>query len=829
MKKKCFSLLFAVLTLCSSLSAQPSGRPLTPAAHGLDYYLPSGASLFDSAVPTPEDVLGFNIGERFPEWADVVRYMQALADSSPRVSLKTFGRTFESRPYLQICITSPANQARLEQIRQEHLELTDIAVSGNKDIATMPVVVDIMASIHGREPSGVAATLPVAYYYAATTDPAVTSMLDDMVIVITPGLNPDGINNFATWINTNSSINHFHTPDALEYNEYDHNSRGNHYWQDCNRDWLAAQFDVGKQCVTMYKHWMPNVVLDLHEMTNKKRAGEYYCSPGDPNRTYKYTPQRNQDLTEVISHYTIDALTGIGSTTFSKKGYDDFFIGKGAAYCDLQGSIGILHEQVSTRGHLAQFVGFGPHSFEMTVRNQSYASFAVVRGAYEHRNEFLSYQRQFYVDGDAAACADKAKAYVFDARGNRGIAWNFIDNLRLHGIEVYKAAGQNGKYVVPLRQKNQYLARCIFEDITQYSDSTFYDISTWSQSRAFNIRAALVESMPELGEKIGAAVFEQGSLKVKGTADAFVFSPGEFYAPYMMNALQQKGIRVQVSRSGFTYECREDKVKKTTFVPGTLVVAAEGQKMASDSLRSEVEALCKLCGVDVTGIRENRKFSLASAGLSAVREPRIAIAGTHSITEFWYLFDYHYAMNHAVVDVSFFSGKGVWEHYNTVFTPHALGKKAVDKARKWVEDGGTLVLQGNDAAEFGKAVCGKAPTVTKESRKTKGLVLNAAINHSSPLMWGYEGQDEIAVYRTNAHFWTAPEGADVALSCTSSPYLSGCVRPGDLARLGGTPLAVTVKCGKGSVVYLQDKVFFRAYWLGTAHILSNAAFFGDCL
>ena len=92
-----------------------------------------------------------------------------------------------------------------------------------------------------------------------------------------------------------------------------------------------------------------NVVVDQHEQGALR---PYYFSPGHPKRTHPFTPQLNQDLTAEISSYTAKALDRIGTTYYSKEGYDDFYYGKGAAYGDAHGSVCLLYEQGSTRGHL---------------------------------------------------------------------------------------------------------------------------------------------------------------------------------------------------------------------------------------------------------------------------------------------------------------------------------------------------------------------------------------------------------------------------------------------------------------------------------------------
>ena len=459
-----FILLASVAACLLATVPQLPAQPLKPVES------PASAQIL-----SPQAFLGFDLDDRMVDWGDVTRYVDYLATASDRVSVMRFGYTIERRQFLQVCITSPANQQRLEEIRQAHLKVTDAAVSAGIDLEALPLVIDLRATIHGNEISGVQALMSVMYQYAASEDPAVADMLDHTVLLVVPAQNPDGLSRFAMWVNSNASVHHFLDNQAREYHETAPSSRANHYWMDTNRDWLTAQYPEGRNLVSMYTYWMPNVLLDLHEM-GSARTALYYFSPGDPKRTYQYVPQENQDLTRAISQTTARYLDSIEVPYFTGSGYDDYFIGKGACYGDIQGSVCILHELSSTRGHLRDCGKFGIRSFAETVLWQRTATRGVIDGAVANAQAIKDFQRRFFQDAAAAAAADPFSGYVFDARGNRGVAFKFLENLLLHEIDVYPVAGEEGRYYVPFRQKHYYKIKGIFEDITEFQDDHFYDI-----------------------------------------------------------------------------------------------------------------------------------------------------------------------------------------------------------------------------------------------------------------------------------------------------------------------------------------------------------------
>lgn len=819
--------------------AQPARPADTPSpAASLEYFIPVQGAQYDPSILTPQAYFGFELGERLADWGDITGYMNYLAKASDRVSTKLFGKTFEGRRFMHVYITSPQNQNRLEQIRQEHMQLLDPQVSGNLDIDAMPLVVNLGGSIHGNEISGAQALIVIAYYYAAAQNAEVVKTLENTVLVLTPGFNPDGINRFCSWINTTSSRYHFLDRQSREYREAMPSSRANHYWMDCNRDWLTAQFDVGQNGVRMYEYWMPTVLLDMHEMGNRNL---FYFSPGDPNRTYQYIPQENQDLTLAISKFTQRNMESIGTQYFTRRGYDDFFIGKGACYGDIQGSVCILHEAASSRGHLAKSQNHGEYSLPETIRWQGYAAMAVVEGAIANRHALMDYQRRFYVDAAAAAEADANRGYLFDARGDKALAWHFVDNLRLHEIDVYRTADKQGneQYYVPFRQRHYYKIKGIFEDITSYQDSLFYDISTWSPARGYNLNYALTPAEPKNLEKIAQWDFPKGTVSGGLSPIGYAFSNSEYYAPYLIGALQRKGVRVEVAPQPFEYRYKAAKIKKS-FAAGTLIVPVADQPLNADELYALICEEAEKSAVDVTALQADKRkgFDLAAVQRETVRQPRTAIVASTGASilqgSMWYLLDARYAMNHTLLDEATFTDTtcNLAVYDAIIFSGSRVPKKescpeAYAKLAEWVKAGGTLILIGG-ANHVGAHIGADSPKITIPQSNIAGLVLNARMECESPILWGYNPRN-LDLFKTRVSIWDMPENARVILRWDEQPYRSGYATDKDIARLAGTPAAATVLFGKGAIVYFLEEVNYRSYWFGANHLLTNAIYYGNLL
>ena len=180
-----------ILLLITILVSEIQGTSQT----SFSYYFPKNES-FDPSVPTPADVLGYQVGDWHASHDQLLAYFRKLAEVSPRVKYEVYGKTHEGRPMTVAIISSEENIKNIEEIRKEHLKITDPSASGNLDLSGMPVVVWLSHSIHGNEASGANSSMLTAYYYAASTGKEVEELLKSTIILIDPATNPDGLQRF---------------------------------------------------------------------------------------------------------------------------------------------------------------------------------------------------------------------------------------------------------------------------------------------------------------------------------------------------------------------------------------------------------------------------------------------------------------------------------------------------------------------------------------------------------------------------------------------------------------------------------------------------------
>ncbi len=153
---------------------------------------------YDSAIPTPESILGHELGQAPVRHHKLVEYITTVANLSERLSLEIIGYTHERRPILFIVATSKDNHARLDEIRAQHIALTEPASnqSVNDD---MPVVTWINYGVHGAESSGMDASMTFVYYMASAQGDEIERILSNSVVLVTAIFNPDGHSKRIAW------------------------------------------------------------------------------------------------------------------------------------------------------------------------------------------------------------------------------------------------------------------------------------------------------------------------------------------------------------------------------------------------------------------------------------------------------------------------------------------------------------------------------------------------------------------------------------------------------------------------------------------------------
>ncbi|AMQ55233.1 M14 metallopeptidase family protein [Algoriphagus sanaruensis] len=826
-------------------------------AQDLSYYLPKGYT-YNPAIPTPKEVLGYEVGEWHVTHDQLVMYMKAVATASDRVIFEETGRSYEKRPQTLLTITSPSNLSKLDQIKADRAKLR--IPGSNVDIQKMPVVMFMGYSVHGNEPSGANASLVAAYHFAAANE--IASDLENMVLLLDPAINPDGLNRFASWVNSHKAYVMNGDPAQRELNEAWPRGRTNHYWFDLNRDWLPVQHPESRNRVRVFQSWLPNIHLDFHEMGTNST---FFFQPGVPARMHPLTPKKNFELTEKIGTYHAKALDQIGSLYYNQENYDDFYYGKGSTYPDVQGSIGILFEQASSRGHLQESAN-GMLSFPFTIRNQFTANLSSFEAAKEMRVELNQWMKDFYTEIKNETTADVNKAYIFGAKEDDARSYHLADLILQHDIKVYSLNENitvNGKefkketsYIVPADQPQYRLIKAMFETRTTFQDSLFYDISAWTYPMAFhldymalNSRILNLASVSEVDKN----KFTLAPGKVIGQSGAYQYAMEwtDYYAPKAAYQLLKAGFLVRVANTEFS------TAEGKTFGRGTLLIDKGESGLENQAFFAKLQEIAQMAHVDIHALTTGYTSgaNLGSTFMTPLTTPYIALLVDGGVDsgeagEIWHLLDQRMKMPVTLLPADAV-GSANLSRYNVILMADGnyvgLGQNGANAIKSWVSKGNTLVAKGGAIRwliqnEIGNFAIRNVDYSEKGLQRnyadyenatgakgTFGAIFKANLDTTHPIGYGYQDR-EIFTFR-NDNFFLEPSTNPYAnpLVYTADPLASGYLHPSNLPGVKESAVIRVSSHGRGRIIGFADNMNFRAFWFGTNKLFLNSIFFGQVI
>ncbi|MCY3773571.1 MAG: M14 family zinc carboxypeptidase [Gemmatimonadetes bacterium] len=835
-----------------------------------------GVDAYDADIPRPESVIGHVVGATHTRSHLVAAYYRAVAEASNRVVVNRHGATYEGRHLLHAVVTSPTNHARLEQIRMANHRLSDAPGEvSDAMIETMPVVVHMGYGVHGNEASGPEAAMLVLYHLAAGSGPAVDGLLDRTVIILDPNYNPDGRDRFVNWANANRGRVATRDGQDREHVEPWPGGRTNHYWFDLNRDWLVAQHPSSQGRVDLFHHWRAQVLTDVHEMGSN---ATYFFQPGIPSRNNPNTPERTFELTAALAEHHAEWLDRHGSLYYSRETFDDFFYGKGSTFPDVNGAIGILFEQASSRA-LERMTNDGVLTYPFTIRNQFATSMSTLAGSLALRTELLTHQHDFYASAAEAARQNPVKAYILDLGDSRTRTQALLQMLLRHRIRVYElartveAGGRTFRageaVIIPMDQRQTRLIKASMERVTTFTDSLFYDVSAWTLPLAMGVPSGELRRYSDdlAGAEITEAAFDGGELIGGHGSYAYLMEWDRYFAPRALYRILDAGIRPRVARKPFTLATDglsgpgvlggsgEPGGTERTFDRGTIIIPVAQRDAASAVTAARVRALIEqivaedhviVYGTD-TGLTPSGG-DLGGPGSPVLVKPEIALLsgpGTraYEVGETWHLLNERFGIPVSLVDADGFAGLDLNRYTTLVMAmgSYDLETEDVNRLKEWVRNGGTLVAWKNAARwliqkeVIDESLSPISPdtldipyedvSATRGAQRIGGAIFAAALDTTHPLAFGYGGVTPL--FRNHEIFFepSATPGATVA-RYASSPLLSGYISPKRHAELANTAALIARRLGNGAVVLFADNPNFRAFWYGTNGLFLNAVFFG---
>ena len=304
--------------------------------------LAPAAARAQRAVPTPASVIGFEPGadRRLPGWQQVVAYFTALDAASPRVQLRTLGKTTLGRPFIAAFIGDSATLANLPRVKEAQRKLADPRLSTAQERAALErdgkVVVLVTSSIHSTEVGGILTPLGLAHRLATSEADDAKEIRRHTLVILVPSLNPDGVDIVGDWYRRSLGTAWEGTGPPALY----------HYYtgHDNNRDWYAfTQVETQMVIDSLYNQWHPQIVNDIHQQgANGTRIFiPPYMDPIEPNIDPILAAGVAQMGKSMTWRLTMQGLVGVANNT----SYDAWTPAR--AYQHYHGAIRILTETAS--------------------------------------------------------------------------------------------------------------------------------------------------------------------------------------------------------------------------------------------------------------------------------------------------------------------------------------------------------------------------------------------------------------------------------------------------------------------------------------------------
>ena len=754
--------------------------------------LAAGPLAAQRPVPRPAAILGFAPGSdrHLADWDVIVRYFRALDTASDRVQVRTLGRTTLGAPFLAVFISSSSNLAHLDTLAAIQRRLADPrtvrdSLAAARLIAQGRAFVLITSGIHSTEVGGSLAPLEIAYRLASAPTAAERAILDRVVLILVPSMNPDGVTIVSRWYGQTLGTPAEGSPPPELYHHY--------AGHDTNRDWYAfTQVETRLVVDSLYDVWHPQVTMDIHQQgqNGARMFIPPYLDPYEPNVDPLLEQSINALGFEISRRLTADGFDGLSQ--FST--YDAWTPGR--AFQHYHGAVRILTETASAAlatpvtipfDSLRAGMGFDPRvrswnfaapwpggrwTLGDIVRYQTAGAMAmldhVARNADQWRRTSYLVLRHA-----VAGWSDWPWAYILPTSGQDQAALGTLLEILRHGqVEVRQALqpfaiGSDryspGTYVVVLRQPYAAFAKALLErqaypDLREYPGGPPqrpYDVTAHTLPLLLGVRAVAVADSPRvpLSSPVTAPapVYRAGGLSSDGRGASVRIGVYRSYLPSM----DEGWTRWLFDTYGIPYESLTDSVVRG----GELGGRFDAIILPDQSPRALLE------------------------GLSARRYPARLAGG--------------------------------------------LGQAGMQALRDFVDGGGTLITF-NQASEFAIGALDLPVTDVLAGLPTRdfyapGSILRLRLDADAPLAAGmpdetaawfedgpaFESRDPLRV-RIIGRYPTVP--GDVLLS----GYLLGA------AQIAGKAALVEVRRGRGRVVLFGFRPQYRGQSLATVPLLFNA-------
>ena len=716
--------------------------------------LPEPESSYDPAIPSPEQTLGFRVGDRaaFPD--EIVTVFEAMADASPRARLFEYARTHEGRPSIYMAISSAANIARLDTIKAGLGQLADprgLDDSAAEDLMSeLPVTAWLAYSIHGDETSGADASMLVAYHLIASQSEETAKWLDEMVILIDPNQNPDGRHRYLTQVQQHRAKSANVDNQSLLHTGHWPWGRTNHYLFDMNRDWILGVNPEPRGRIVESRLWYPLLFVDAHEMGSLET---YLFSP-DTEPLNRNFPEYLAEWQQEFGRDQAAAFDSRGWTYYNGEWADNWYPGYGSSWGKLIGAVAILYEQAGLTEDGIRRPEGTVITYHEAAHHQAVSSWANLQSLFENRDTL---RRGFLEDRRSVVAGSGPyanRSWVVFPSANTTRLSGFLDKLDLQGIE-YTVAGEGmsvgpgrdafgnefssrqvpaGSIVISNRQPNARMAAAVLEfdprlsedilkkersEVLKTGGGVMYDVTAWNLIMYYGLDGLEVDRHLATAAESEASASSMDAEEAPVTASevGYVVDGADDASLRFAASLMEAGVYVRMAEKDFQLDgesfTRGSIVVHVTDnrdcgVPSPDLSPGHSDRIVPDcDLQGMVSSTARDLGQDVhsisTGQGPGDLPDLGGEYFDLLERPQLAIVARDGVSSYsfgsiWHAVDTGLGIRHTHLDGDYVSGSDL-RRYNVIVLPSksSWDQSFLDELKGWVENGGTLIAVGRSS------------------------------------------------------------------------------------------------------------------------------------
>lgn len=724
--------LVTTLPVWSAITMKPT------AVEGLNYDGQMLSGPYRANITKPEDILGFRVGKMTATPAQIIEAVSKWDEESDLMMVSEYARSHENRPLVVAAISSAANLAKMAEIKANIAKLADPRGVSKAEtdaiINELPAVAWMAYSIHGNESSGADSALAAIYHLIASEDPAITQLLDDMVIFIDPTMNPDGRARFTKILQESRQVAPNVDDQSLLHRGVWPYGRTNHYLFDLNRDFVFGVHPETQGRVKLLNEWYPQLMIDGHEMG----AQDTYLFGPPREPINKNIAKSVKDWSMIFSEDQGEAFDAENWPYYTGEWFENLFAGY-SNYVEYRGSVHILYEQARMAEDGVRQGNDRILSYEESVHHQFVSTIANLKTLAKHSKamyqDFVKDRRLLV--GSSSPYADKTYAFVPD--GNHKRMREFLSLLQVQGFElkqfsretrlnkVTNAMGDNSSVTFPagtvLLQNRQPEARLIAamleldpkildevlveerQRTLRNGSSVMYDTTAWNLAMMHGIDFYRINDEVTKNVVDYAPAEPSASDSDFSAAIAFMVDGQDDASTAFAARLMEQGVEVRVSDKQSAYDGVE-------FSRGSVLVNRYDNEFFKGDLDQIVLATAAELHLAVravkTGYGKGDLPELGGSHFELLERPRIAILTRAGINPYdygsiWHSIDSNLGIRHSHLDIGMISYMDL-RRYNVLVIPDryygTMSGGVMSMLDTWIKSGGTLIVSKRSARQF---------------------------------------------------------------------------------------------------------------------------------